>query len=189
MQRKRGNNSRNERLTDYLNVTASGIAKLRDQSEEILKILDLLVSSKNKHIYTIGNGGSSSAASHMVDDLLIWGKLNISCLSDNTPTITALANDYSYEDIFSNQLMVLGKEGDILIVFSGSGNSQNILNAIEVAVDKKMKIIAVIGTDGGRVVKEYNENLTHLIHIQVAMSNYEDASVVFIHLLMELLKN
>lgn len=187
---KKGNNHTEiDKVTDYLNASGCGVSKLRnDYKAIIIKIADLLMKSKGKRIFTCGNGGSSAAASHMVNDLLICSNLNVTCLSDNTSTITAIANDLEYQFIFSEQLKRLAKEGDILIVFSGSGNSPNILNALEVAGYKKMRIIACVGTNGGKVISDYKKNLDFLVHIPIPMSNYEDASVVFIHVLMEILR-
>ena len=186
MQGKGSNYTGKDRITDYLSKSASGISKLRGNIDKIISIYELLKNNPNNRVFVIGNGGSSSAASHLVNDLLINGKVKISCLSDNIPTVTAIANDDSYDNIFANQLQNLANPNDILIVFSGSGSSRNILKAIDVAIDKKMRIIACIGTNGGKIHSDYKEKVDYLIHISIPMSNYEDASVVFIHLLMDL---
>lgn len=189
MQRKRCDYIRIDRITDYLNESAKGISQLRQNNLKIIEIYELLKNNPNNHVFVCGNGGSSSSASHMVNDLLINGGVKIECLSDNISTITAISNDLTYDDIFSVQLEELAIPNDILIVFSGSGNSKNILKAIDKAIDKKMRIIAYIGTDGGKILKKYKEEIHFLIHIPISMSNYEDSQVVFIHLLMDLFSN
>ena len=189
MQEERNNDTRINKITHYLNKSTSGISKLRENTSKIIEIYELLKNNPNNHVFVVGNGGSSSAASHMVNDLLIHGKVKLTCLSDNVPTITAIANDESYDNIFSNQLEVLANPNDILIVFSGSGNSRNILTAIDAAILKKMRIIAFVGTNGGKVIKDYKDKITILVHIPIPMSNYEDSQVVFIHILMDLFTN
>ncbi|MBE3094986.1 MAG: SIS domain-containing protein [Actinobacteria bacterium] len=190
MQRKGSNDTRIDRITDYLNDSARGISQLRQNNLKIIEIFELLKNNHNNHVFVCGNGGSSSSASHLVNDLLINGKIKIECLSDNISTVTAIANDCSYDDIYSIQLEYLAIPNDILIVFSGSGDSKNILKAIDKAIEKKMRIIAMIGTNGGNILKKYKDTVVidYLIHIPIPMSNYEDASVIFIHLLMDLFK-
>jgi len=186
MQRKRSEYSTTNRITDYLNDSAKGISQLRHHIPKIIEIYELLKNNPKNHVFSCGNGGSSSAASHLVNDLMIHGGVKAICLTDNTPTITAIANDNSYENIFADQLKCLAVSNDILIVFSGSGSSRNILKAVQVAIDEKMRIVAVVGTDGGDILKTYKEKIDFLIHVPIPMSNYEDASVMFIHILMKL---
>lgn len=187
MQGKRNHYTTKDRIIDYLHISGGGIRKLEDTYvSQIIEIYELLKNNPYNHVFSCGNGGSSSVASHLVNDLSIHGGIKATCLTDNTPTITAIANDDSYENIFSNQLEVLANPNDILIVFSGSGSSRNILKAIDKAIEKKMRIIAFIGTDGGEILKTYRGSIHYLIHIPIPMSNYEDSQTVFIHLLMDL---
>ena len=102
------------------------------------KAIDLLheIIDKGKNIYICGNGGSAKTASHFVTDWskMRWvnrkKKLKAFCLSDNIGMLTAYANDLSYEDIFSESLKNYAEIGDLLVVVSGSGNSKNIINAV-----------------------------------------------------------
>ncbi len=102
-----------------------------------------------RQVFVIGNGGSAAAASHMVCD---FGKntreagknrMRAICLNDNAPSVLAYANDEGYDVIFSEQLLTLGRPGDILIAISGSGNSANILKAIETARQMQIKVIGL----------------------------------------------
>jgi D-sedoheptulose 7-phosphate isomerase len=110
-----------------------------------------------KKIITCGNGGSASTASHYITD---WNKMvNLATgrkfrgisLCDNIGVITAYGNDLSYEDVFSGQLNALLDEGDLLIAISGSGNSPNVLRAVEYANASGADTLAVVGYDGGKL--------------------------------------
>ena len=110
-----------------------------------------------RQVFVIGNGGSAAAASHMVCD---FGKntreagknrMRAICLNDNAPSVLAYANDEGYDVIFSEQLLTLGRPGDILIAISGSGNSANILKAIETARQMDIKVIGLTGFKGGKM--------------------------------------
>ncbi len=95
-------------------------------------------------IFFIGNGGSSAIASHMTADFMKNGGMKTYSLYDNAVT-TCMGNDYGYECVFSRPLEFLGQEGDLLVAVSSSGNSQNIVNAIDMANIKKMEIITFTG--------------------------------------------
>ena len=108
-----------------------------------------------KKIMVAGNGGSAAIASHFVTDLsrcTLGGSSIVKSLSlnDNLAVVTATANDFGYEAIFEYQINRLGEEGDLLIVISSSGNSQNIINAIQSAKTKEMKSVSLTGFDGGK---------------------------------------
>jgi len=100
------------------------------------KLIDL---KKNGHtVYLIGNGGSSATPSHSAGDWTKELRIKTICLTDNTPSVTAFANDTDYANIFKGQLETFLEEGDIVIGYSGSGNSPNVINAIEYAKSKKI---------------------------------------------------
>lgn len=103
-------------------------------------------------IYVFGNGGSSATASHFVCDFNKGicekqdKKFNLICLSDNTPIITAIANDISYDEIFSFQLKNKLKKDDLILAISGSGNSKNVIKAVEYAKEIGTKVVGITGT-------------------------------------------
>lgn len=111
----------------------------------------------NQSVFAIGNGGSAATASHFVNDLVkglsMHGRKRFKafCLCDQVPVVTALANDYSYDRIFSEQLENYAAEGDILMMFSGSGNSPNIVQAAEYARTHGMTAIGMTGRSGGKI--------------------------------------
>jgi D-sedoheptulose 7-phosphate isomerase len=117
---------------------------------------------KNKSIFFIGNGGSASTASHMASDIgknvstsetSALKRYKTSALTDNVSWITALGNDMSFDDIFVEQLKNLSHKGDVLIVISVSGNSDNIIKAVKWARKHKIKSFGLLGGNGGRIKK------------------------------------
>jgi D-sedoheptulose 7-phosphate isomerase len=159
-----------------------------------VKILsnDLLDAWKSEaKVFVCGNGGSAANANHLANDLLYGispedGKgLKVHSLTSNIAVNTCLANDTGYENIFSNQLSALADKNDILIVFSGSGNSPNVIEAIHQAKTMGMITHAVLGFDGGKC-KELADNAIHipLNDMQVA----EDFQMIIGHILMKDLK-
>jgi D-sedoheptulose 7-phosphate isomerase len=115
-------------------------------------------------IFVAGNGGSSTNSSHLVGEIV--GKFMIDRkgypavdLSANSSVITAVGNDFSYDEIFSRQLDAMAKEGDLFITFTTSGNSKNLLNALEVCKNKNIKNISILGKDGGEINKKGYDSL------------------------------
>jgi len=144
----------------------------------------------SKTIYICGNGGSAANAMHIANDLIYGagtksGKgFNIEALSSNSSVITCLANDTGYENIFSEQLRVKGKKGDILIVLSGSGNSKNIINVLKIAKKIGIKTFGILGFSGGKAKKLCDFPIHFAIN---DMQISEDIQIIISHLLMKLL--
>ena len=138
-------------------------------------------------VLTAGNGGSASTASHFVND---WAKglrektnspIQAICLSDNIATITALANDLSYEQIYANQLENYVGLKPILICISGSGNSANILNAAKQAKKLGIEVVGLIGFDGGKLI----DLCTTYFHCDINdMQIVEDMHLSFGHMVL-----
>ena len=136
--------------------------------EKLIVIVDVIEStmSKKNTVFWCGNGGSASHSDHLSAELVGRFRNNdrkalpsIS-LTSNTPTITAIANDYGYEEIFRRQLIALAKKGDVLILISTSGKSENILNAIDSAKELGVKTIAFFGSNGTRVAENCDYSIT-----------------------------
>jgi D-sedoheptulose 7-phosphate isomerase len=108
-----------------------------------------------KQVFTLGNGGSAATASHMAADLAKntigpnMRRFRVLSLNDNTPMLTALANDLGYENVFSEQLKSLIHAGDLLIVLSASGSSKNVVNAVRCAQEHSAEVVAIVGSTGG----------------------------------------
>lgn len=124
------------------------------------------IQKKNKQLYFIGNGGSSAIASHMTADFMKNAGMKTCSLYDNAVT-TCMGNDYGYEYIFSKPLQLLMNKDDLLIAISSSGNSQSIVKAIEVAKEKKAKVITLSGFKEDNLIKEKGD-----INIYVPISKY-----------------
>lgn len=109
-----------------------------------------------KKILSCGNGGSACDAQHFSAELLgrferERPELPAIALTTDSSTLTAIANDYAYEQIFAKQIRGLGHEGDVLLAISTSGNSANVVSAIQAAHERKMHVIALTGKDGGKI--------------------------------------
>lgn len=125
----------------FLNEQETCISEIKSNTNQIVNVVKILINArnKNKRIFTIGNGGSGSTASHLVADLLKTAliknnkRFKAISLVDNIPVILAWSNDANYESIFVEQLKNHLSKGDVVIAFSGSGTSPNILRALEYA--------------------------------------------------------
>ena len=146
---------------------------------------------KNRQLFICGNGGSAGNAIHLANDFL-YGispdqspAIRATALTANSSILTCLGNDVGYEKIFSEQLKTLGQSGDLLLVFSGSGNSTNIVNAIQTAKKIGMESYAILGFAGGKC----KELADHSIHIELEdMQIAEDFQSIIGHMLMQWLK-
>ncbi len=113
-------------------------------------------------VFVVGNGGSAAIASHFANDLnkTVFGqkgekrakRFQAICLADNTPALTAWANDVGFEDVFSEQLKNFAQEKDVLLAISSSGNSPNIIKAVETAKNLHLPVIGLAGFDGGKLL-------------------------------------
>jgi len=141
-----------------------------------------------RNIFLCGNGGSAANAIHLANDFIYGagvkkgGGLKVEALSSNPAVLTCLANDIGYENIFSEQLNVKGSEGDVLIVLSGSGNSANVVKALEVAKKLKMHTFAILGFTGGACKKLADTP----IHFEINdMQIAEDLQLIVGHMCMQ----
>ena len=178
-------------VAEYLDHLKDVIDKI-DQSE-IENVMQRLLAAYRRHasVYIFGNGGSASTASHFVNDFnkgvsagLLRG-FRFYCLNDNVATMMAVANDISYDQIFSLQLKNYLNDGDLVIAISGSGNSSNVLEAVAYAHTRGIETIGLVGFSGGRL----KEKVDHCVHIPVDdMQKVEDLHLVVNHIMMALFK-
>lgn len=141
---------------------------------------------EGRRVFVFGNGGSASTASHFVCDMVKGAsyekpvRFKIMALTDSLPTLTAYSNDVSYERVFVEQLANFAEPGDLVMGISGSGNSPNVLRAIEYAAEKGCRTIGLTGRDGGRLASLVQLN------VQVAephMGRIEDAHMIVCHMI------
>ncbi|MFH1777344.1 MAG: SIS domain-containing protein [Candidatus Omnitrophota bacterium] len=147
------------------------------------------IQKENRHVFLCGNGGSAANAAHIANDLLYLHSkekgIKATALTANQAVLTCLVNDFGYENIFSFQLKQLGSAGDLLIVFSGSGNSLNILKAIDTAKKKGIFTSAILGFDGGKCLSLVDIPMYFPVNdMQIA----EDLHIIVGHMLMQWLK-
>lgn len=179
-----------QQIKRYIEMEKETLDKL--SSEDISKVMNILENArlKGKRIFICGNGGSASTASHFECDFnkgVSYNqkiKYDFECLSDNVPMMMAIANDIGYDDIFVVPLRNKLKHGDIVIGISGSGNSENVVKAIEYGNDVGAETIALVGYDGGRL----KEIAKYHIHVKVDnIQIVEDIHLMLNHLMMFIL--
>jgi len=145
----------------------------------------------DKTIYVFGNGGSSATASHFCGDLVkgvsygLEKRFRAICLNDNLPALMAIANDISYDDIFVEQLKNFLREGDLVIGISGSGNSLNVVKALEYARGKGAKTVAICGYAGGKI-KEIADLSVHA-EVQDMEVSEDIHNLVMVHCVKQML--
>jgi len=143
-------------------------------------------------ILSCGNGGSASDAQHFSSELLNRFErerpsLPAIALTTDTSTITSIANDYDYKEIFSKQIRALGQAGDILLAISTSGNSWNVVKAIEAAHEKDMTVIALTGKDGGHMADELHDRDIELRIPAEVTARIQESHGLIIHCLCDLI--
>jgi len=146
------------------------------------KIVETLVNDKK--LLTCGNGGSAGDAQHFSSEMLNRFErerpaLPVIALTTDTLTITSIANDYHFDEVFAKQIRALGQAGDALVVYTSSGNSANLLKAVNTAHDKNMTVIALTGKDGGMLAGLLND-----ADIEIRVPSQSTARVQEVHLLI-----
>ena len=174
---------------DRLKKTIDNIDK-----NEIKKVVNILLEARDneKQIFIMGNGGSASTASHFACDINKGTKqkdkkpFRVICLNDNIPTMLAYANDSNYDNIFIEQLENLLKPGDVVIGISGSGNSNNIINAIGFSNFLKITTVGITGFDGGMLKQMSKHSInTNIDDMQIS----EDIHMILVHVIMKAILN
>ena len=158
--------SRKKTINSFIDCSIAAIESVRAFDEALLRISDKATHSikTGGQILVCGNGGSASDADHIVGELV--GRFEIDrpglpavSLASNSASLTAIANDFSFEDIYSRQVDAIGRKGDILLGLSTSGNSENIYRAVECANRRDIYTIGFLGRDGGRLAPLLDESL------------------------------
>ncbi|MEA3344716.1 MAG: SIS domain-containing protein [Chloroflexota bacterium] len=161
--------------------------------DEIARVIEILAQAREEgqRIFIMGNGGSAATASHFACDLgkgtIEPGKprFKVIALTDNVSLLSALANDWGYERVFVEQLDSLAQPGDVAIGISASGESENVLRAMDLARERGLTTIGFTGFDGGRLKDKVDVCL--LVDCQV-MEQIEDAHLVLSHLICTALR-
>lgn len=159
---------------------------------EILKAVDAFTEalSSNHRIWLCGNGGSAADAQHIAAELsgrfyIDRIALPVEALHVNSSYLTAVANDYGFDDVYSRMVEGIGQEGDILMALSTSGNSKNIINAIHAAKNKNMKAIGLTGQSGGKM----KDICDILIHVPSDITpRIQEAHILIGHIICEIVE-
>lgn len=184
---------------DFLNEIDGYFSKLKAAIDEIDKneinrFAEVLLRhyDNETNVFIFGNGGSGATASHAVCDFNkcacsdLEKKFKFICLNDNVPSLMAYANDINYDDIFYRQLMNYLKPDDLVIAISGSGNSRNVIKAVEYAKRAGAETFSLCGYDGGRLRKIDPKNC---LHVKVNdMQIAEDCHVIILHMMLQILQ-
>ncbi len=179
-------------IEETLDRSTKIIADLHDLSDEINKTANLIITAinKNRKIIIIGNGGSAADAQHIAAEFL--GRYKIKrksipaiALTANSSTITAIANDYDFVDIFSRQCESLVSNGDIVIGISTSGNSENVVKGLKTAKKNGGLIIGLLGNKGGKI-----KNIVDipLIVNSISIPRIQEAHRVIYHIICEIVE-
>ena len=173
-------------ISDYIKAQKAALDSI--PVEAVAELIELLRQAlkEDRQIFVFGNGGSAANASHFMTDLgkgasdKLGKRFRILCLSGDVSWITALGNDYSYEEIFSRQLQNYGRPGDIALAISVSGNSPNCVNALDWAKKNGLRTVALIGAKRGRMA----DIADHVLAINdIHYGRVEDAQMGICHLL------
>lgn len=178
-------------IKDYLALEMEMLSSLDiDAIDAALSLLEDCL-EQERTVYVFGNGGSSATASHIQNDFNKGvsehseKKFRFICLNDNISTVMAVANDIGFEEVFRFQLRGKIKTDDVVMAISGSGNSPNVINAVEYAKEQGCRVIGLTGYDGGKLKKLSDIPL----HVPVSsMQITEDIHMVFDHLMMSVLR-
>ncbi len=180
------------KIIEYLNREIDVLQHIDvKQISDVMNVLENTRINGNR-VFICGNGGSAATASHFTCDFnkgISYEqavKYNFECLNDNIPMLMAIANDISYDDVFSEPLKNKMRKEDVLFTISASGNSKNVINAAKYAKSIGAKTIGLIGFDGG----ELKELLDYYIHVNIYnMQIVEDIHMVMDHVMMYVLSH
>lgn len=184
-----------QRVKDNFNESI----KLKTESVEILAPLIVRAASAMAHcllqehkILSCGNGGSAADAQHFSSEMLNRFEMErpglpAIALTTDSSTLTSIANDYQYADIFSKQIRALGQPGDVLLVFSTSGESHNIIHAIDAAHERSLIIVALTGREGGQVATLIQEDDVEIRVPSWSTARIQEVHIMIIHSICDLI--
>ena len=170
-------------------INSLTVEKLLPSIEKATSVLIDMINNSGK-LLACGNGGSSGDAQHISSEFINRFEIERTelpaiSLNSDTATITSIANDYDYKYIFSKQINALGKQNDVLIAFTTSGNSENILEAIKSAKKKKMITLLISGNNGGEAKKILDTHDIDIIIPHTRTSRIQEMHLIIIHAICE----
>jgi D-sedoheptulose 7-phosphate isomerase len=172
-------------FTESAELKVQSAAALSQPISQAIELMFSALSNGNK-ILACGNGGSAADCQHFAAELV--GRfererfpLPALSLATDTSIMTAVGNDYSYRDIFAKQVQAFGKDGDVLLAISTSGNSPNVLAAVEAALEREMRVVALTGKDGGALAKMLTDADVHINVPHTRTARIQEVHLVTIH--------
>lgn len=178
-------------ITDYIQRLKGALDSIDIKEIDILIEVIRKAYEEERRVFIMGNGGSAATASHIVCDLnkgashKLRKRFNVVSLNDNIPSMLAIANDMDYESVFVEQLKNFLSQGDVVIGISGSGNSGNVIKAIEYANRNGGVTVGLCGYSGG----ELKKITRHAVHVKIDdMQISEDIHLVVGHMMMKIFK-
>lgn len=172
----------------YLNYLSEILGRIdRAAVAEFIKTLRT-ARDRAATVFFMGNGGSAATASHFQNDLTRWREspMRVISLTDNVAVLTAIGNDYGYDHIFRMQLENLLRPQDVVVAISASGNSPNIIHAVEYAIEQKAIVVGLTGFDGGLLGQLAHVNV-HAPTVEGEYGPAEDVHMIFDHVIMSYL--
>jgi len=168
---------------ESITVKQQAITTLVPQIEQAVQVMVKVLNNRGK-ILSCGNGGSAGDSQHFSAELLNRFEMErpglaAIALTTDSSTLTSIANDYAYEQIFSKQVLALGNDGDCLLAISTSGNSPNVVQAVQAAQEKNMQVIAMTGCSGGDISQILSTN-----DIEIRVPSDRTARIQEVHLVV-----
>lgn len=178
-------------FADSIAVKARVAEELPARIADAARVIAECVLNSGK-VLTCGNGGSAGDAQHFSSEMLNRFErerpgLPALALTTDASTVTSIANDYQFADIFAKQIRALGRPGDVLLAFSTSGNSHNVLNAIDAAHEQDMRVILVSGRDGGHAASSLRDDDLELRVASQSTARIQESHLTIIHCLCDLI--
>jgi D-sedoheptulose 7-phosphate isomerase len=181
------------RIADHFTDSAqTKLTAAQTLADPIARAVELMVERllANGKILACGNGGSAADSQHFAAELLNRFErerppLAAMALTTDTSTITSIANDYDYEQVFSKQVLALGQPGDALLAISTSGNSPNVLAAVRAAHDRDMRVVALTGRGGGEIGRALRPLDVHLCVPHERTARIQEVHLLVLHCLCD----
>lgn len=185
----------NERVKQLFRASLEAKQKsLETLPDSITAAVDTIVKSllNEGKVLSCGNGGSAGDSQHFSSEMLNRFErerpaLPAIALTTDTSTLTSIANDYSFDEVFSKQVRALGRAGDVLLAISTSGNSRNVIEAIKVAHQRNMKVITMTGRDGGAMRELLREGDIEICVPSQVTARIQEVHLLVIHCLCDLI--
>ncbi|MGD8925886.1 MAG: phosphoheptose isomerase [Thioalkalispiraceae bacterium] len=180
-------------FTASINAKQVAAENMADDIARAIEVLETAVKNGNK-VLSCGNGGSAADAQHFSSEFINRfhhdrDSIPAIALTTDSSTLTSIANDYSYDEIFSRQISSLGQAGDILLAISTSGNSGNVVRAMQEANKRKMLVIAFTGRDGGEMARLIRDQDVELRVPSASTARIQEVHLLMIHILCARIDN